>query len=217
MNRIEDRVISRKYKNSTGENKNKVRRRVNNYILESDIEYPLILSLPGEHWTWERELLNLIPSARFIGVEQDSNISYKATLNSVNIISSIVAVYNETLSKVLNSSPTNSLSHIIMDYCCTINSVVDEINYTLANDIVVKNGIIAITLSKINIQPNTLIRSVSNSIPRNVLQFEGSNSTVATKLIMSHIIINNLNYKLIDVIEYYDTSAMIVFVVKRIK
>jgi hypothetical protein len=138
-------------------------------------------------------------------------------LNSIDIISNVVAVYNETLSRVLQSFSSNSLSHIIMDYCCTINSVVDEIEYTLANDIVVKNGIIAITLSKTNIARNTLMKFVSNSIPRNVIQIEGSNSTVATKLIMSHIIINNLNYKLIDVIEYYDTSAMIVFIVKRIK
>jgi len=214
---IENRTLNRTYKNTKGKSKQRVRGTVNNYILESNIENPLILSLPGEYWVWERELLKIVPSARFIGVEQDGDISYKATLNSIDIISNVVAVYNETLSRVLQSFSSNSLSHIIMDYCCTINSVVDEIEYTLANDIVVKNGIIAITLSKTNIARNTLMKFVSNSIPRNVIQIEGSNSTVATKLIMSHIIINNLNYKLIDVIEYYDTSAMIVFIVKRIK
>jgi len=214
---IENRTLNRTYKNTKGKSKQRVRGIVNNYILESNIENPLILSLPGEYWVWERELLKIVPSARFIGVEQDGDISYKATLNSIDIISNVVAVYNETLSRVLQSFSSNSLSHIIMDYCCTINSVVDEIEYTLANDIVVKNGIIAITLSKTNIARNTLMKFVSNSIPRNVIQIEGSNSTVATKLIMSHIIINNLNYKLIDVIEYYDTSAMIVFIVKRIK
>ena len=214
---IENRTLNRTYKNTKGKSKQRVRGIVNNYILESNIENPLILSLPGEYWVWERELLKIVSSARFIGVEQDGDISYKATLNSIDIISNVVAVYNETLSRVLQSFSSNSLSHIIMDYCCTINSVVDEIEYTLANDIVVKNGIIAITLSKTNIARNTLMKFVSNSIPRNVIQIEGSNSTVATKLIMSHIIINNLNYKLIDVIEYYDTSAMIVFIVKRIK
>lgn len=213
---IENRTLSRTYKNTNGKGKQRIREIVNNYITKSNIDCPLILTLPGEYWIWERELLKTLPSARFIGVEQDGDVSHRATLNSTDIISNVDAVYNETLSRVLQSSLPNSLSHIIMDYCCTINSVVDEIEYTLSNDIVVKNGVIAITLSKTNIARNTLMKSVANSIPRNILQIEGSNSTVATKLIMSHIIINSLNYKLIDVIEYYDTSAMIVFVIKRI-
>jgi len=213
--RIENRVISRKYTNSKGIGKERVRNRVNNLILRSKVDNPLILTLPGEYWIWEKSLLSVLPSAKFVGVERDSRIVKNTVLNSVDIITSISAIYNEPLSNILHSSLENSFSHIIMDYCCTINTVIDEISYTIDNNLVMRDGIISITLSKMNIQPNTIINDVASRLPADILGFVGSESSVATKLLISDIIINNPEYILIDVLEYRDTSAMIVFIIKR--
>lgn len=215
MSEIKDRIISRTYKNSNGRYKDRIRRRINQYISNSNINTPLILTLPGTDWIWEKSILQSIPSAVFIGVEQDSVISEQVVINSLDISRNVEAVYNEPLVNVLKKSVANNYSHIIMDYCGTINSVYDEIEYTLENDLVTVDGTIHITLSKMNINPSTLISNISDKLSPYALGFNGSKSSVSTKLLISYLIIKHMRYRLLNVFEYHDTSSMIVFSIRR--
>lgn len=213
------------FKNHNGEGKNSVREFVSECISKSVGRNPKILTLPCDQWIWEKLLLTKRPDCKFVGVEYDTNVFHqmvKTYTKSRELKKSVLSLHNSDMCEVINHSHTDEYSHMILDYCGIINTFKSEINDVLVRDIVKVNGFISITLSltdRRNTDSDREISNIMNTIPSNIFgNLEMTPNEFCTRLSITNMVMNtNGRYKIDEIINYNDTSKMIIFLIRRMK
>lgn len=213
------------FKNHNGEGKNFVREFVSDCISKSVGRNPKILTLPCDQWIWEKLLLTKRPDCKFVGVEYDSKVfnqMVKTYTKSPELKKSVLSLHNSDMCEVISRSHTDEFSHMILDYCGIINTFQPEIKDVLDRDLVKVNGYISITLSLTDRRNNDSDREISNilnTIPLNIFGENDMNiNEFCTRLSITNMIMNtNGRYKIDEIINYNDTSKMIIFLIRRMK
>jgi len=146
----------------------------------------------------------------------------KTYTKSRELKKSVLSLHNSDMCEVINHSQTDEFSHMILDYCGIINTFKSEINDVLTRDLVKVNGYISITLSLTDRRNNDSDREISNimnTIPLNI--FGDLNMTpneFCTRLSITNMVMNtNGRYKIDEIINYNDTSKMMIFLIRRMK
>lgn len=213
------------FKNHNGEGKNSVREFVSEYISKSVGRNPKILTLPCDQWIWEKLLLSKRPDCKFVGVEYDTKVfqqMVKTYTKSSELKKSVLSLHNSDMCEVINHSHTDEYSHMILDYCGIINTFKSEINDVLVRDLVKVNGYISITLSLTDRRNNDSDREISNimnTIPLNMFgDLEMTPNEFCTRLSITNMVMNtNGRYKIDEIINYNDTSKMMIFLIRRMR
>lgn len=212
------------FKNHEGLGKMECRKIVSKFIGEIPGRYPKILTLPCDKWLWEKEVLSQKPESKFVGVEYDNDVFNRMVstyVNSPELQKSVVGLHNCSMWDVIRRSEENEYNHMILDYCGIINSFKDEIDEVMTRNLVKVGGIISITLSltgRHNNDGGKEINNILTVIPKDIFGLEMSDCSFSTKLSISTMVLKqDGRYKLDEVIEYNDTTPMLLFVIRRMK
>jgi hypothetical protein len=204
--------VKNTYSNEDGIKKDEARNKIVNSI---EIE-GLTLSLPNEHPIIEERMLNKLPKSSFLGVECVED-TYK---NLVKIVEAKALPMKTKLGFIedfVYGKSKNTYANIIFDFCRGLHVVHEVIEHTVNNDIVAKNGIIAITCTR-------MIRNAKGDF----VDFFNSLGNYITNDTRKRIdkkfehyfnrILNPLKYKIVELHPYKDKGkhAMMLIIIKRI-
>jgi hypothetical protein len=180
------------------------------------------LSLPFEDAIIEKKILDEVSKKMtFIGYEWDKNIFWNLCKTIGNDKLPINPVFG-SIGEAIFKATKDTYANLILDYCGVLDTFAKEIEFAVNNDIVQKDGIIAITLSKMGISNNTgVIGEIFNSMPMNLFNTNISETELGIKLFLNKILTKN--YSVETVFNYRDIKEngnqgmpMILIIVRRI-
>ena len=204
------------YNNHGGFFKQQARDKMENAISFVDSPMGTILTLPSFTCTLESQILNRIGKGiNFIGCERDFD-TFQQMVNTIanndKLRKAIVPRFGE-IGDVIFKSKTDEFAHLILDYCGTINSFHKEIEYAIQNDLVQLNGTISITLSKNGIGNNVgIVGELLRQFPEGC--FNEKETEIGVKLFLNKVM--KPNYKVELFFNYYDSSPMMLIIIRRI-
>ena len=203
------------YNNHEGFFKQQAREIMANAVATGQIG--LIPTLPSYTCTLEKLILEKIGRGiSFIGCERDFDTFHKM-VNTIaenpTLKRTIVPRFGE-IGEVIFNAKTDDFAHLILDYCGTINSFHKEIEYAIQNDLVKVNGSLCITLSKNGFSNNIgIVGELLRQFPDGC--FTGDKETeMGVKLFLNKVM--KSNYRVETFFNYYDSSPMMLIVVRRI-
>jgi hypothetical protein len=206
------------YVNHEGVYKNEAREKMVNAITSIDSPIGVIPTLPS--FTCKLESLILEKIGRgisFIGCERDFDTFHKMvnTIAESTILKrTIVPKFGEIGDVIFNAKKDN-FAHLILDYCGTINSFHKEIEYAIQNDLVKVNGTLSITLSKNGIGNNIgIVGKLLRQFPDGCFGDE-KETEIGVKLFFNKVM--KPNYKVETFFNYFDSSPMMLIIVRRIE
>ena len=205
------------YDNHEGFYKQEARQKMVNAIASADSPVGIIPTLPS--YTCKLESLILEKIGRgisFIGCERDFDTFHKM-VNTIaenpTLKRTIVPRFGE-IGDIIFNAKENEFAHMILDYCGTVNTFHKEIAYAIQNDIVQPKGTLSITLSKNGIGNNAgIVGELLRQFPEGC--FSGEKETeIGVKLFLNKIM--KPNYKVELFFNYYDSSPMMLIIIRRI-
>lgn len=215
----EKKVVKEKntYANHEGIRKQEAREKMVNAIASVDSPVGVIPTLPS--FTCKLESLILEKIGRgisFIGCERDFDTFHKMVntiAESQTLKRTIVPRFGE-IGEVIFNAKKDDFAHLILDYCGTINSFHKEIEYAIQNDLVQVNGTLSITLSKNGIGNNVgIVGELLRQFPQGCFG-DDKETEMGVKLFLNKVM--KPNYKVETFFNYYDSSPMMLIIVKRI-
>jgi hypothetical protein len=214
------------FANIKGLHKDEARDKIVNEINKSGLTYGKILSLPACQFIIERTIFNKV-SQRFtyVGVEYDKGEYFKLLMNLAKEQFVMTPIFGNISEQIFKCNE-NELSHLILDYCGQLDTFAKEIIYAIQNNIVAKNGIIAITLNRrISLGSGQSFADTIYSDMlglRNIKEVEkGELVRTALNIFLERIC--GLNYAIIETFEYCDNKEnkkganMVLAIVKRLR
>lgn len=202
------------FSNVTGNGKKVARALIVDSIDNSEIIKGKILSLPAKGCKLERLIKQSIPKNKFktIGCEANTNI-YFDMLNTISKERLNIEPYNGAIQDKIYEAKEDEYSHLLLDYCGTLNTLCSEIAYSLLNKIVVSGGIVAITLSLDGRANYTsgFVGDIIDSVPKHFI--DGSKMTLSGARIFFTRFLNDYTIELEHT--YRDSSNMVLYVLKR--
>lgn len=221
-------IVDSNFGNIKGIHKDEARTKMVNAIEKSGLKYGKILSLPACEFLIEQTIYNQV-SQRFtyVGVEYDKDEFFNLLINLAKKQFIMTPIFGN-MSEQIFKTKQDELSHLILDYCGQLDTFAKEIIYAIQNNIVAKNGIIAITLNRrITLaQGKTFSDTIYSdmlglrNIKRNEVE-DGNLVRLALNIFLERIC--GLNYAVIETFEYCDSKAnkkgsnMVLAIVKRLR
>lgn len=214
------------FSNIKGEHKDEARVKIVSEIKKSGLKYGKILSLPASQFIIEQTIFNEV-SQRFtyIGVEYDKDEFFKL-LTNLGLKQFVMTPIYGSISEQILKAKQDEFSHLILDYCGQLDTFAKEIIYAIQNNIVAKNGTIAITLNRRITLPSGF--SFSDTIYADMLGLrnikevaKGELVRIALNIFLERIC--GLNYAIVDTFEYCDMKGtkkganMVLAIVKRLR
>ena len=164
----------------------------------------------------EKSLLSHYPDMRFLAIERNEK-----TYNQLKVL-----VKNESLpidvelgnmSSFLYGVEENHYAHLLLDYCGILPTIHKELKYTIQNKIVCVGGVIAITIMKPLRFSNDKIIDTLNGFKVKKNNFEGDNRTDIDRSIERYFYsLCGFDYE-IELFSYFDSSPMMLILLKRLK
>ena len=206
------------FKNENGISKIEARKKMTMAAKNSINKAKKILSLPSKNPILE-ELFHKRISKKFhfVMCEKDQDKFRTMVFNALNTFTNNVPeFYCGTIGDKIYAAKENEYSHLLLDYCGEIGTFADEIEYAIKNDIVEISGTIAITVNKrISMGiPTTFKNEMLELNPQRINDENTVSEHIAETFINR---IGGRGYKLETVFPYFDTAAMILFIIRRIK
>jgi hypothetical protein len=214
------------FPNIKGEHKDEAREKIVSEIKKSGLKYGKILTLPASEFKIEKTIFDEVSQKfSYVGVEKEKDEFFKL-LHNLAVKQFVMTPIYGSISEQIFKAKEDDFSHLILDYCGQLDSFAKEIIYAIQNNIVAKNGTIAITLNR----RITLASGYSFSDTiysdmlglRNIKEVEKGNLVrVALNIFLERIC--GLNYAIIDTFEYCDMkgkkkgSNMVLAIVKRLR
>lgn len=218
--------VESNFANIKGLHKDEAREKMVNEIKKSGLKYGKILSLPASKFIIEQTIFNQVSQKfSYVGVEYDKDEYFKLLTNLAKDKFVMTPIYG-SISDEIFKTKQDELSHLILDYCGQLDTFAKEIIYAIQNNIVAKNGIIAITLNKrITLASGHSFADTIYSDMlglRNIKEVEKGNLVrVALNIFLERIC--GLNYAIIETFEYCDSkdnkkgANMVLAIVKRLR
>jgi len=203
-----------KFQNVKGEKKQVARDLMVKSIVQSEISKGTILTLPFIHCKIEQQLINIVGKKyNFLGCENDP-IVYNQMLMTIAQNNLPISTHKGNIKDKINIANENEYSHLILDYCGQLGTTHEEIKTAIENNIVQVGGVIAITLNK-RITPNTeFIYELMEKLNPRTKEDEDTRCEHALRTFINRI--GGLNYAIESVLNYHDTTSMILMIVRRI-
>lgn len=177
---------------------NKVKPIINSKLLDGRV-----ISLCGESVLIETMLYRNGATKFQYDLVENSPVIYNKILQKVSTLPlDVKSITRGKLSEKIFEAVEDTFSHAIYDYCGLLRTHRAEIEYTFANNIVKKDGIIAMTFAT---------RGAKPVVDCDPVKGEAISYTAAKKYFSSF-----KGYKLIKSFKYKDTGDMMVFIVQRI-
>jgi len=214
------------FPNIKGEHKDEAREKIVSEIKKSGLKYGKILSLPASEFIIEQTIFNEVSQKfRYVGVEYDKDEFFKL-LTNLGVNKFVMTPIYGSISEQIFKAKQDEFSHLILDYCGQLDTFAKEIIYAIQNNIVAKNGTIAITLNRrITLAPGYSFADTIYSDMlglRNIKEVEKGNLVrVALNIFLERIC--GLNYAITDTFEYCDKKGtkkganMVLAIVKRLR
>lgn len=205
------------FSNKQGDEKEKTRLKIKNAIQNSGVGFDNpIISLPFEDLKMELKLLNEVSKKfKFIGCERDKQ-TYKNMLSNIIKNDLTINTYFGNIGDLLITKKSNSISHLILDYCGQFGMFYKDLQYTIENDLVENNGVIALTFNnRISIGTEYIYELMEKLNPRTDLD-EDKRVIHSIKTFINRI--GGLKYAIDEVFRYKDKekASMVLVIVKRI-
>ena len=180
-----------------GDGKNRVKNRLVDELLYSEVKNGTILTLSSHQCDTEKRINkeSSLKGFQFISCECDVNTYNKLNENikKEKMTFMKAALFCE-IGTILKISGQDKFSHLFLDYCDTLKKFASEIEMSIKNNVVVKGGLIWITVSS--------------------RKGEGVTKTELQKLVKN---VGGSNYKINYTDSYKDTSPMVTMIVQRLK
>lgn len=202
------------YKNEGGFFKQEARVKMVRSIIDSGI-LGTVLTLPHIACKIEKMILDVIKDGmNFLGVEYN-----RATFNKLRTFARNnnlpLTAYNGKLSDKIYGEDSETYGHMIMDYCCSLNTVEKEIRYAINNKLVSVGGTMHITFSK---RGNTLEGTTIKSITNTIQNSNGDDRCDTDRGVEAFFHkVCGWDYELEEMFSYCDTQAMFYVRIKRIR
>jgi hypothetical protein len=200
------------FNNENGNGKQRARNIIIKHILKSNLNKGKILTLPFSKCLVERQLLSALgKKIEFIGYERDTKTYWKMFRTIEKHKLPIYPILGE-IGYELQTAHEDKYSHLILDYCCQLHTIIDDMKSLFIGNVVNVDGTIAITLNKrsatdkIFNQMNTLVKKENENELKTIH---------AIKIFFSKVC--GFNYSIEEIFEYRDTASMVLIVIKRIK
>ena len=202
------------FKNISGDEKDKARKLMVKTIKESERSPKPILTLPFEDCLIEQKLLSEVSKKfTFLGCERKSPV-YNKMLMTIANNNLPINTYKGLIGDKIKEATTNQYSHLLLDYCGQLGTAHVDINHAISFDIVEVGGTIAITLNK-RITPGTeSIYELMEKLNPQTTTSEDTRTEHALRTFINRV--GGFKYSIEDVLSYYDTSSMILMIVRRI-
>jgi hypothetical protein len=202
------------FKNISGDEKDKARKLMVKTIKESERSPKPILTLPFEDCLIEQKLLSEVSKKfTFLGCERKSAV-YNKMLMTIANNNLPINTYKGLIGDKIKEATTNQYSHLLLDYCGQLGTAHVDINHAISFDIVEVGGTIAITLNK-RITPGTeSIYELMEKLNPQTTTSEDTRTEHALRTFINRV--GGFKYSIEDVLSYYDTSSMILMIVRRI-
>jgi hypothetical protein len=207
------------FKNEKGINKDSAREKMAKAIKN----FELTLSLPFEKAFLEKVILKFTKrKMKFIGYEWELPVFKKLVKLIRNEKLPIEANFG-SISEAIYQAKENEYGNLLLDYCGVLNTFAKEISFAVTNNIVQKNGIIAVTLSKIGIgNKYGIIGEMSKTIPAKFFKTELKETEHGIIRFFDKTLTSN--YRMETVFNYHDIKEngkpgmkMILVIIRRIK
>jgi hypothetical protein len=205
------------FSNNAGNEKEKTRIKIKNAIEKSGVGFDNpIVSLPYEDLKMELKLLKEVSNKfKFIGCEIDKQ-TYKNMLSNIIKNDLTINTYFGAIGDLLLTRKKDSISHLILDYCGQFESFYKDIQYTIENDLVELNGIIALTFNnRISTSSRYIYELMEKLNPRTD---NDDDKTVIHSIKTFINRIGGLKYAIEEVFVYGDKgkASMVLVIIKRI-
>jgi hypothetical protein len=126
-----------------------VRGRVAEEVLSSKITKGIVLTLCWVKCILEKELNEKLKALKFLPCEMNLNTFIElANFISVNGLNFMLEPLKCEIGRIIRTSNKDAFAHLFLDYCGTLNTFKEEIYIAIENKIVVKGGIVWITVSR---------------------------------------------------------------------
>lgn len=215
----EKKIVKEKntYSNHEGFYKQEARNKMINAIGQVDSPMGVVPTLPSYTGKLELQILdNIGRGLEFIGCERDFDTFHKLvnTIAENPKLRKFLKPRFCEIGEVIFNAKTDDFAHLILDYCGTINSFHKEIEYAIQNDLVKVNGTISITLSKNGIGNNVgIVGELLRQFPQGCFG-DDKETEMGVKLFLNKVM--KPNYKVETFFNYYDSSPMMLIIVRRI-
>jgi len=209
--------VINKFSNKCGDEKEKTRIKIKTAIENSGVGFDNpIVSLPFEDLKMELKLLSEVSKKfKFIGCERDKQ-TYKNMLSNIVKNDLTINTYFGNIGDLLITRKTNSISHLILDYCGQFGMHYKDIQYTMENDLVEVNGIIALTFNnRISIGTEYIYNLMEKLNPRTDVD-DDKRVIHSIKTFINRI--GGLKYAIEEVFKYKDKekASMVLVIIKRV-
>jgi hypothetical protein len=134
------------YTNHNGENKEKARIKMANYIINSGV-VGVIATLANTLWLIEQKIANQLPEMEFISAEIDEP-TYITMKQNLKKLALKAKTYFGKIGDLIFGKVEDSYAHLILDYCGMLPTFSKEIEYVINNNVIKVGGIMAITFGK---------------------------------------------------------------------
>ena len=215
----EKKIVKEKntYTNHDGVYKQQARDKMVNAIVQVDSPMGVIPTLPSYTGKLEMQILESVGRGfEFIGCERDFDTFHKLvnTIAENTKLRKFLKPRFCEIGEVIFNAKTDEFAHLILDYCGTINSFHKEIEYAIQNDLVKPNGTISITLSKNGIGNNAgIVGELLRQFPKGCFG-DDKETEMGVKLFINKVM--KPNYKVETFFNYYDSSPMMLIIIRRI-
>ena len=211
-------VDNNTYKNATGVMKAEARKQIIDAIKDSDFKYDRILSLPADNCIIEKTLLDKVNNKiEFTLCERTATTFYKLLPKVKTLKSKMpIKLFNTSVKDIIVKANENEFTHLILDYCGTIGSFANEIKLAIDNNIVEVGGTISMTFCKR--APAGVSLDFINKWERlNPLTVPTEGCRIEPAIFTFLNRIGGEGYVVEKCFPYFDKSAMILFIIRRVK
>ena len=203
------------YTNHNGESKEIARIKMSNAVVDSGIEGD-ILTLPNTEWNIEQKIFKYMKNVNFTGVECDET-THKIMKRNLKQLPLKGTANKGYVSEFIYGKVENTYAHMVLDYCGELPKIAKELEYILQNNVLAKNGILAVTFTKqIRGSKNTLLGDKILSLATtNSNDFRCETERAAEAYFNK---VTGWNYNVIEFFYYQDKghTPMALVIIKRI-
>jgi hypothetical protein len=215
LNRIPKIEKVNTYHNKDGVNKKAARKLMVKYILSSKVD-GLVPTLPHIECAIETKLLSKNKNLSFIGVEREL-ATYEEMKKTIKSNKLPIEPFFGDMGTQLYGKFENTYAHLILDYCGMLPTFAKELEYSVRNNIVKVNGIIAMTFAK-PIRGNGQMFDYVKSLGMTISNNEADNRCMSDKATEAYFNkITGFNYTFVEMFNYMDTYPMTLVILRRDK
>jgi hypothetical protein len=208
---------SAKFHNENGNGKQQARMKMIKYIDRSNLRTGKILTLPFSKCIIEKELMSVVGknNFEFIGYERDKETYWDMMKTILNDRLPIYPVLGD-IGEEIQSSYEDKYSHLILDYCCQLNTIAEDMISLFSGNIMKVGGMALITLNKRICKVGNADK-IYNEMNQLVKKEKDTDlDTIhAMKVFFSKVC--GFNYSIEEFFEYHDTASMVLIIIKRIR